>query len=234
MKRFNILIMMVSFFILSGFLQSQTEEEYYKLGKNFLDSNKYEEAIIYFDKTIKLDSNFYNAWDDKGVCLQHLKKYQKAILNFDKAIEINPDFEGAWINKGDALDDLGEYEEAIRCFDKAIEINPKNSNLWNDKGVALEDLKKYVDAIKCFEISFNIKNNYMPLLNIGMSYYSLKMYDKAVVYFDKALKFKPDFNLFWEYKGRAFDKLGKIKEAEKCFKKAAECIKKAEELEKMK
>lgn len=54
-------------------------------------SHKYEQAVDIYDMITKLDSRYYEAWRQKGLCLLDLDKKQEALHNFEKALEINPD-----------------------------------------------------------------------------------------------------------------------------------------------
>ena len=51
---------------------------------------KYEEAIEWYDKVLKIDPNDVNALNNKGLALNNLGKYQEAIEWYDKALEIDP------------------------------------------------------------------------------------------------------------------------------------------------
>ena len=48
---------------------------------------KYEEAIEWYDKTLKIDPNNVFALYNKGFALNNLGKYQEAIEWYDKATE---------------------------------------------------------------------------------------------------------------------------------------------------
>ena len=61
---------------------------------------KFEEAIDFFDKTIKSSPKNEEAWGNKGLSLLKLGKFEQSIFCFDKILEINPFEEGAWGCKG--------------------------------------------------------------------------------------------------------------------------------------
>ena len=56
----------------------------------FKEIHNYDEAIKYFNETIKLNENHSKAYASKGECLLEQKEYEKAIENFDICIQIDP------------------------------------------------------------------------------------------------------------------------------------------------
>ena len=50
--------------------------------------NAYKQAINDFNKAIELDSNFLDAYYDRGISKQNLKDHKEAITDFNKAIEL--------------------------------------------------------------------------------------------------------------------------------------------------
>ena len=53
--------------------------------------NNHKEAIISYDKLIKIKSNNYGASYNRGIALFNLGRYKEAIASYDKALEIEPD-----------------------------------------------------------------------------------------------------------------------------------------------
>ena len=116
-------------------------------GGEMLDTSRYEEALVSFDRALKIDSRSIGALNGKGLVLNQLGKYEEAITWFDKALEINPDFTNALYSKGVTLSNLGKYEEAITWFDKTLEINPHFVDAMYNKADALGELGKYEEAL---------------------------------------------------------------------------------------
>jgi len=99
--------------------------QFYNSKWSFLNSwEKWEEAILMFDKAIWLNSKdssiYYNKWNS----LYMLKKYNEAIKMYKKAIDLNPSYFNAYHNKWHAFFKLWKYEEALKMYAKAVELNP--------------------------------------------------------------------------------------------------------------
>ena len=125
-------------------------------GNEYLGNRVYSMALDYYDQAIRMDPNYADAWNNKGIALHNLKKYKEAIECNDRAIKIDPNYADAWNNKGVSLGKLGKYKEAIECNDRAIKIDPNYADAWNNKGVSLGKLGKYKEAIECNDRAIKI------------------------------------------------------------------------------
>jgi tetratricopeptide (TPR) repeat protein len=103
--------------------------------------NKYDEAIICYDRIISIDANNFNAWLNKGILFYKLNKYEKASECYDRAIGLNK-YEKEFKENGKIID----------YYHQAIEKDPKNIEALNAKGLALEKLGKYDEAIHLFNL----------------------------------------------------------------------------------
>lgn len=76
------------------------------------------------DKTLDINPQNADAYNNKGLSLYYSGNHMEAIECYDKALEINPQNADAYYNKGLSLSSIGNNAKAIECYDKAIEINP--------------------------------------------------------------------------------------------------------------
>lgn len=96
--------------------------------KKLEDNTKYENALICYDKSIKIDSTHSPAWERKGQICHKLENYSQAISCYDKVIEIDSQLEDdsskfsvfeMWGRKGIIFDEWKKPEESKMCFSKA-------------------------------------------------------------------------------------------------------------------
>ena len=128
-----------------------------KYGGEMLNSSRYEEALVSFDRALKIDSRSVEALNGKGLVLNQLGEYEEAITWLDKSLEIDPDFTNALNNKGVTLSNLDKYEEALIWFDKALEINPDFVDAMYNKANALGELGKYEEALVWTDRALTLK-----------------------------------------------------------------------------
>jgi tetratricopeptide (TPR) repeat protein len=142
--------------------KTKTAKEWMEEGDKLFNAQKYEEAIVCYDKAIELDPQNDRAWSHKGKTLRYFGRSEEAIACYDKAIELNPQNDWAWSLKGDVLKRLDRNEEAIACYDKAIELNPQGDWAWESKCNVLVSLGRYKEAIKCLDyfIKLNLETEW--------------------------------------------------------------------------
>ncbi|WP_288695305.1 tetratricopeptide repeat protein [uncultured Brachyspira sp.] len=77
-----------------------------------------------YDKAIELDSDYSDAYNNRGIVKNILGKYEEAIKDYDKAIELNPNNGAFYNNRGVSKENLEEYNEALKDYKKALELDP--------------------------------------------------------------------------------------------------------------
>ena len=92
------------------------------------DLGEYEKAIVYYDRVIKLDSEYVVPQVNKATALNMLGRYEKAIECCNQVIKIDSECADAWYVKGHSLGRLGMYEDEIKCYIKAIKLDPEGAN----------------------------------------------------------------------------------------------------------
>jgi tetratricopeptide (TPR) repeat protein len=161
---------------------------YVWLGNEYVNMNRFEDAIRFFEKAIVLNPDAQEAYSMIAITYQVLGKHQKALEAFEKGLEGNKAY-NANINHlyANSLNTLNRYEEAISYYQKSLENNDDNSSAWCGLGQCYYNLKKYKDAVKAYEKALQLKPDNLEavedLLNV---YEKLNENDKAL---DLAVKF---------------------------------------------
>jgi tetratricopeptide (TPR) repeat protein len=94
-------------------------------------------ALVAFDRCTLLDSENFNAWNNKGLSLMQAGKYDAALSAFDRATYITIKNASVWNNKGKALMALGKPTDALECFNKALGIDPNFADAKANKADAI-------------------------------------------------------------------------------------------------
>jgi len=129
------------------------------------------------DGYVDLSVKYYN----KG-------KYEKCIDAAKTAISLNANYAQAYNNICSAYNKLGEWDKAIEACNKAIEINPSFEVAIGNKNNV--EQRKYFEATALSEIEKNpTAENY---LNASLTYYQLRLFDKSILYAQKALEINPN------------------------------------------
>jgi len=116
----------------------------------------FDEAILKFNKSIKINPKDADLYLGRGNTWYSKTKYQKAINNYTQAIENHKDFKEAYYNRGLAYFALKEYDKAVSDYTKVIKLKPKyaenyyhiRGNAWKAQGNYNEAIADYTNAIK--------------------------------------------------------------------------------------
>jgi tetratricopeptide (TPR) repeat protein len=112
-----------------------TKNIYGNLGLYLMDANQADSAIFYLEKSIQLDSSYYNGWFNLGNAWAKKQDYPKAIQAFNKAVELNPLNEDGWNNLANSYAAMKDFRNALKYFLKVEELNPSSPKAINNLAV---------------------------------------------------------------------------------------------------
>ncbi|MGL5872071.1 MAG: tetratricopeptide repeat protein [Xenococcaceae cyanobacterium] len=132
----------------------------YKQGLKSIELECYEDALLAFDKIVKLPLKTYTSsiWVQRGIFLCALGRYEEALNSYDLALQYKF-FSGytrkfysyIWLYRGNTLYELERYQEAIINFEYALKNNRNCLDSWIGKAFALKELGQYEEAITNFD-----------------------------------------------------------------------------------
>ncbi len=82
-----------------------------------------DEAIEYYNKSIRLNPRYANAYLGRGILEHNRKMFAPALEDFTKCISLDPNFLNAYNSRGILYISTGEYNLAIADFEKAISLD---------------------------------------------------------------------------------------------------------------
>ena len=172
-------------------------------GNALFKEKRYDDAIIYYEKAIKINNSIEVLYSNKGTCEKKLEKYKEAIRDYKKALEINPkntknlnrlasvyiivgNLGEAKMTQQKALNfepNNSEYKEQMGTIEKIIEDEQKMREKINEQKFdeAEEICKKLIEKVSDFS---DLKKNYIKIL-----IENVKLKD-ALAYIDKAINFE--------------------------------------------
>jgi len=120
---------------------------YLNRGIAFTMTEKYNDAILNFDKSIELDSKLVYAYYFKGVSQASLKNYSEAINNYTSAIKLQIDFKLAYYMRALSFISQENHEQALIDLNKVIELKSDYDKAFIMRGVVYYNIEKYEKAI---------------------------------------------------------------------------------------
>ena len=185
--------------------------------------NKLDEAIINYEKSIKININYAQAYNNLGIAFHKLNKIDRAIEKYKKAINLKKNFAEAFNNLGNAYVDSDKPKESLQHFNKALELKKNYAEAYNGLGAAFENLGNKDEALKNYKKSIEINPSFAEAYNnLSTLYSDLSMFDESLLNCNKAINFKSDYEKAYNNLGNILSNLGKFDEATKAYKKAIE------------
>ena len=220
--RYN-LIISLSLCVAINYLQAQQDTLLYKQGKEQFDKKNYKKAIKCFSQAIELKKKYAEAYYGRGLCYFDKSKYKKTLKDFELASNLKPKDSDYYNAIGELYVIMKNTEEAIMNFNKAIKYDSLNAGAWNNRAATFYDREDYIKAEHDYlkAISYGKKENKgMYYTNLGAMYLYIKKYESAIEELTHAVELNYTDKDTYLYRAKAYDALGKTKEADEDRKKA--------------
>lgn len=167
------------------------------LGNLYRHQGKLQEAIMKYEKAIKLDhpsSYFANIElgniDIKKNHLQNAKGY------YEIAVSLRPDHPLAHYNLGRVFELVNEISDARFHYKEAINIDPDFFPALNNLATFYIHEGQYYKAIILLKRAIKVNKYYVEAFgNLGVAYYFIGDIDQAEIYYQMALEIDPNYNL---------------------------------------
>ena len=162
----------------------------------------YEDALIFFNKSLKDEPNFEYSLINKGLALTALWKYHEALDSYKKVLEIsdvikNNESTNLYFNIWFTYYYAWEFENALKNFNKDLEFYKQNEETLNYVWLCYYYLWEYEKAIDVFKSilwdnnEINKDNSYINN-NIWMCLFKLKDYSWAMEKYDISISVEWD------------------------------------------
>jgi Tfp pilus assembly protein PilF len=160
-----------------------------------------------------------------GMAYLNEGKVQLAFVEFQKAIQMEPNNKEVVYNLGLVYFQLEDYVNAKQHFLKAINLDPQFANAYNNLGATYMQLKQWKEAVAAFQKALAnpfYKTPEWAFYNLGMSYYRLGEYDKAVDAVKDSIRRDKSFPLPYYVMALAYNKLERFGDAADVMDRAIE------------
>ena len=141
---------------------------YKMIGIAYLYLNKHQNAILNFDKALKINPSDINSIANRGYSKSQIQDFLGALNDFDQVIKIDPLNAGSFANRGDLKLKLKYFDEAIIDYTSAIRLNPDYSYAYVSRGDAKNRIGDDIGAIKDYTRALTInKKELFGYINRG-------------------------------------------------------------------
>jgi protein O-mannosyl-transferase len=133
---------------------------YVNMGALLNSQQRYEEAIHYNQKALRLKPGAVEPHNNMGVALTELGRYNEALYHFQEALRSRPDFAPAHYRLGVLYVRMNRLDEAEQQYLTAIQYNPPMPEAFFDLGVIWERQGKRELAPKAYCDALRVKPDY--------------------------------------------------------------------------
>jgi len=176
-------------------MDKKNSDYFNKLGNKYFKNGKRKKAIKLFQKALRLNPNYYPAYNNIGMVLNDIGDYSNAMAYFEQAIDLYAFDINHLYNMAHALENVGDTKKAINYLEKTIHICPSFQKAYSALLSALNYTFSYAQTIYDAHIKWGqqVENSIDPifiendnkdtdrLLRIG--YVSPDFYKHSVAYF---------------------------------------------------
>jgi tetratricopeptide (TPR) repeat protein len=174
--------------------ESKEAMEYYDQASVKHANEDYKGAIKLYQKAIKADPKFVEAYDNIAMCYRRLGDFKNAIENYKKSIELYPQGTMAHQNLGLIYGIQKEYDKAIAEYETVQKLEPENPEgyygtitLFLAKGDNKSAIKNATKTVELYEAT-NDKYLSDAQYLLGLSYYYDNDLKNAKTYLELAKK----------------------------------------------
>lgn len=111
----------------------------------------HEEALLIYDRSLKMDQKNKYSLYNKGFTLNLLKRFGEARAVLDAAIDVDENYAYPYSERGLSKIKLGFTGEGLIDIARSLEIDPENSYAYRNQGIYHLDKSEFAEALQLFE-----------------------------------------------------------------------------------
>lgn len=133
---------------------------YQKSAATLFGQNKYQEAIIRYERSLAINPQDAKAQYSLGVCYGRMRNTEAARQAYAKAIEVDPSYAKAYKALGDLQRQGRNYGLAAKEYQKAINLDSSYTEAWGGLAHSQIDNQDLEGALKTMKQTLEINTKY--------------------------------------------------------------------------
>ncbi len=163
-----------------------------QLGDSAAGAGRSAAAIAFYERSIAVRPDHFQAHYNKGVVLYQSGQGAAAAACYEKAIALAPGLAAAHSALGVVASETGAHDAALRSHERAIALAPQDSELHNNRGLALDRAHRHDDAVRSFDAALALAPDFgAAWANRGVALHQLGRLADALASADAALAIDP-------------------------------------------
>lgn len=147
-----------------------------------------EKAVVFAQRSLTLDPEQPDTWNNLGSSLRGLGQWDEAILALNEAAVRRPKFSLALYNLGNAYLEKRDLTNAIHYYNRAIDADEKYANAYVNRGNCYRELRHYTEAEADYIQAYQLDPSLIETqFNLGVIYMEENRFTDAISCFSKTL-----------------------------------------------
>ncbi len=208
----------------SALKNDKTKQEWVDDGNTFFNTGRYMEALNAFDRAIRIDPMFADAYEGRGSVLYLLERHAEALASYQQAIDLDPQFAQAYFGKGNVLYSLKRLDEALTCQEQALTQDPNLTDASLSKANVLYYLKRFTEALVVYEeVARRDPSCARAYDGMGWALRQLLRREEALAAYKRSIELDSNNPSSYNGMGRTLYRVGRYQEALPFFEQALQC-----------
>ncbi|MFB2837111.1 tetratricopeptide repeat protein [Floridanema evergladense] len=132
------------------------EQEFYNRGLEKAQAGDFVEAVREFDRVLRINPQFVEAYYKRGRCRFELGDTTGALVDYNQALQLQPERTEIYLSRGLTKLALKDNAGALADAEQSLKLNHNLAAAYSLQGTALRRLGNLAEAIACFKQAANI------------------------------------------------------------------------------
>ena len=196
--------------------------DFLERGKQALDSEQYEEAVIEYRNVLQIDPNNAEAHFALAKSYTQLQKLKEAYWELHESVRLDPDNREARVSYAQFSLIARDYDEVLAQADAILEREPSFAAAYTLRGQAIAALERFDEASEAFAKAVELSDEEdLPghLLNVIQYETGRGNNEAAKQYIDRLVEVDPGYRSYASL-ARYYARSGEPEKAEEAFRKS--------------
>jgi tetratricopeptide (TPR) repeat protein len=189
-------------------------------GNALAADKKYLAALDDFDRAIKLDPKYVQAFADRAATFGLMRETRLAVRDYTEAVRLAPDRVQGFVDRAEAHLKVRRIDLAIDDQSEAIRLEPSSSDHFDARGKLYARNNAYDRAIADFNEAIRLQPKADYLVERGNAWNLKGNPDRAIADYDEAIRLDPALALAYNNRGVAWRDKGDTTRARADFQTA--------------
>ena len=138
-----------------------TKDDSVSIGIEELNKGEYISALCCFDKAIKRDPSYSEAYGYRGIVYGLIGDYDRAVEDYSEAIELDQGVSFFYSSRGGAYIHKGEYSKAMADLDKSLSLDFGNVEAYIARGHVYTENREFAKATEDFQRAVDLDPDFV-------------------------------------------------------------------------